>query len=59
MCGLLLNGIFWGGEGGHVRFTLRLRPRLGIVQRGWGILKFKYFWGMFDSYILRKGCGTK
>ena len=36
MCGLLLSGIFFwgggGGEGGHVRFTLRLRLRLGIVQ---------------------------
>ena len=35
MCGLLLNGIFFlggGGGGGHVRFTLRLRLRLGIVQ---------------------------
>ena len=35
MCGLLLNGICFGGgggEGGHVRFTLRLKLRLGIVQ---------------------------
>ena len=64
MCGLLLNGIFffffWGGGegGGHVWSTLRLRLRLRIVQ-GWGLLKFKCFWGMFDTYILRKGCGTK
>ena len=26
---------------------------------GWGILKFKCFWDMFDTYILRKGCGAK
>ena len=56
-------GFFWGwggggGGGGHVWSTLRLRLRLGIVQ-GWGILKFKCFWGMFDIYILRKGCGAK
>ena len=44
--------------GGHVRSTLRPRPRLGIVS-GWGILKFKCFGGMFDTYILRKGCRTK
>ena len=57
MCGLLLNGIFFfflGGGGGHVWSTLRLRLRLG-----WVILKFKCFWGMFDTYILRKGCGAK
>ena len=30
MCGLLLNGIFFGG-GGHVWSTIRLRLRLGIV----------------------------
>ena len=47
---------FWGG--GHVWSTLRLRLRLGIVS-GWGTLKFKCFWGMFDTYILRKGCGAK
>ena len=63
LCGLLLNGIlfiffFWGG-GGHVWSTLRLRLRLGIVSGGRGILKFKCFWGMFDTYILRKGCGAK
>ena len=28
MCGLLLNGIFWGG---HVWATPRLKLRLGIV----------------------------
>ena len=54
MCGLLLNGIFFFGGGGHVWSTLRLRLRLG-----WVILKFKCFWGMFDTYILRKGCGAK
>ena len=51
MCGLLLNGIFFlggGGGGGHVWSTLRLRLRLGI-----------WFSGMFDTYILRKGCGAK
>ena len=33
MCGLLLNGIFFfGGGGGHVWSTLRLRLRLGIVS---------------------------
>ena len=47
----------WVG-GGHVRSTLRLRLRLGIVS-AWGILKFKRFWGMFDTYILRKGCGAQ
>ena len=57
MCGLLLNGIFFGG-GGHVWSTLRLRLRLGIVS-GCGILKFRCFWGMFDTYILRKGCRAK
>ena len=31
MCGLLLNGIFGGGGGGHVWSTLRLRLRLGII----------------------------
>ena len=58
--GLLLNGIFiflWGG-GGHVWSTLRLRLRLGIAS-GWGLLKFKCFGGMFDTYILRKGFGAK
>ena len=52
---------FLGGGGcweGHVWSTLRLRLRLGIVF-GVGILKFKCFWGMFDTYILRKGCGSK
>ena len=52
---------FWGwgwGGGGHAWSTLRLRLRLGIVS-GLGLLKFKCFWGMFDTYILRKGCGTK
>ena len=52
VCGLLLNGIFFGGGGGrggrggggHVWSTLRLRLRLGIVF-GWGILKFKCFLG--------------
>ena len=44
--------------GGHVWATLRLRLIVGIV-RGVGILKFKCFWGMFDKYILRKGCGAK
>ena len=45
---------FWGGGGGggggggHVWSTLRLRLRLGI-----------WFSGMFDTYILRKGCGAK
>ena len=47
-----------GGGGGLVWATLRLRLRLGIVS-GWGILKFKCFFGMFDTYILRKGCGAK
>ena len=61
MCGLLLNGIFfffffWGG--GHVWSTLRLRLRLGIVL-GVGYTQFKCLWGMFDTYILRKGCGAK
>ena len=46
MCGLLLNGFFLGG--GHVWSTLRLRLGLGIVS-GVGILKFKCFWGMFDT----------
>ena len=32
MCGLLLNGIFFVGGGGHVLSTLRLRLRLGIVS---------------------------
>ena len=42
---------FWGG---HVWSTLRLRLKLGIVKEvGY---KFKYFWDMFDTYILRKGC---
>ena len=62
MYGLLLIGIFlvWGGGGGggHVWSTLRLRLRLGIVS-GCGILKFNCFGGMFDTYILRKGCGAK
>ena len=50
---------FWGGGGGgHVWSTPRLRLRLGIVL-GWGMLKFKCFWGIFDTYILRKGCGAK
>ena len=49
---------FLRGGGGHVWATLRLRLRLGIVS-GWGILEFKCFWGMFDSYFLRKGCGAK
>ena len=49
---------FGGGGGGHVWSTLRLRLRLGIVS-GLGILKFKCFWSMFDTYILRKGCGAK
>ena len=53
--GLLLNGV---GGGGDVCATLRLRLRLGIVL-GWDILKFKCFWGMFDTYILRKGCEAK
>ena len=44
--------------GGHVWATLRLMLRLGIVS-GWSILKFKSFWGMFDAYFLRKGCGAK
>ena len=57
MCGLLLNGIFWGGDGGHVWSTLRLRLRLGIVS-GVGYAQIN-FWGMFDTYILRKGCGAK
>ena len=47
---------FWGG--GHVWATIRLKLRLGIVS-GWGILKFKCFGGMFDTYILRKECGAK
>ena len=46
------------GGGGHVRSTFRLRLRLGIVS-AWGILKFKCFWGMFVTYILRKGCGAQ
>ena len=33
VCGLLLNGFFFGG-GGHVWSTLRLRLRLGIVLGG-------------------------
>ena len=33
MFGLLLNGIFFGGWGGHVWATLRLRLRLGIFSR--------------------------
>ena len=41
---------FFGGGEGHVWSTLRLRLRLGIVS-GLGILKFKCFWGMFDTYI--------
>ena len=52
-------GIFVCGGRGYVWSTLRLRLRLGIVWGGWGILKFKCFWGMFDTYILRKGCGAK
>ena len=31
-CGLLLNGIFFFGGGGHVWSTLRLRLRLEIVS---------------------------
>ena len=56
-------GFFWGlgGGEGHVCATLRLKLRLGIVSGGggWGIIKFKCFWGMFDTYIVRKGCGAK
>ena len=57
VCGLLLNWIFFLG-GGHVWTTLRLRLRLGIVS-GVGLLKFNFFEGMFDTYILRKDCGAK
>ena len=53
VCGLLLNGIFfWGG--------CMFGPiKTGNSFGGWGILKFKCFWGTFDTYILRKGCGAK
>ena len=52
-------GLFLLGRGGgHVWSSLRLKLRLGIVS-GWGILKFISFLGMFDTYILRKGCGAK
>ena len=47
-----------GGAGGHVWSTLRLRLRLGIVS-GVGYPQIEFFWGMFDTYILRKGCGAK
>ena len=49
---------FLGGGGGHVWCSQRLRLRLGI-ESGWGILKFNFSGGMFDTYILRKGCGAK
>ena len=55
-------GFFLGGGmggGGHVWSNLRLRLRLGIVLGVGGILKFKCFLGMFDTCILRKGCGAK
>ena len=44
-------GFFFLGGGGHVRSTLRLRLRLGIVLNVFG--------GMFDTYILRKGYGAR
>ena len=61
VCGLLLNGIFFGGGGGggggHVWATLRLRLRLGIVS-GVEYTQILMFLGMFDTYM-RKGCGAK
>ena len=47
--------IKWGWGGGA---TLMLRLRLGIVL-GVGYTQIQMFWGMFDTYILRKGCGAK
>ena len=54
----LFNFLGGGGGGGHVWSTLRLRLKLGIVS-GWGMLKYKCFRGMFDTYILRKAYGAK
>ena len=52
--------LFWGvgGGGGHVWSALRLRLRLGIVS-GVGYTQIYFLGGMFDTYILRKGCGAK
>ena len=43
MCELLLNGIFFGGEG-HVWSSHRLRLRLGIVS-GVGYTQIEMFLG--------------
>ena len=47
----------WVATKCHVWSTLRLRLRLGIVS-GVGYAQIN-FWGMFVTYILRKGCGAK
>ena len=50
-------GFFFLGGGG-----VMFGPLLGLDREyfwGWGILKFKCFWGMLDTYTFRKGCGAK
>ena len=59
MCGLLVNGIFLGGGGGHVLVHSKAEAKTGNSFGGGVNSKFKCFGGMFDTYILRKRCGAK
>ena len=57
VCGLLLNGIFFLGGGSCLGNSLT-KAKTGNSFGG-GVYSNLMFWGMFDTYILRKGCGAK
>ena len=50
---------FRGGGGGSCLVHSKAKAKTGNSFGGWVNSKFKCFGGMFDTYILRKGCGAK